>query len=453
MRRIYNINVLKTYNVDFGACNLLYPWCNDYKECLIVDAGSINHANKARVVNEVLNDALKYDKVNILISHFHKDHYSLFPYILNRLNKDTVDLYLYSPFGNRCEFKLQLFYLLYQASINKISKKEIYILRQFILTPSLRKMAISGKLNVKFLKDNDIFKINEQEYKVLPKFHSDNVLKRLEESLNIFFEELKRSDDNSLRTIKGIVSNYDDYFCSDASLCDSNNQERINGAFLKFLRSSSENFIQFSDYNVENLESTLIIDDKESELLTSEINTFSKVFKKFIHREDNKFNDLINFCNESFNSKSFTSYKTYFDKHRYNLAFYSVNHYLIYFGDNNIIDTKAGIKEISNHYSWFFLGYANHHGTTFYSPKKYDKEHYIHYAAMIFSNGVGNKRYGKADLKAYNNYYRRFILTNYDAISDYNFVTYKYKILDLNFLNKIHYYWHHYHYYDFCWFY
>ena len=421
-------NLFKTYDVQFGSCNILracwdYPYYWLYTEypffdclsgecsCLLIDAGTIikDEAIQKSYADKVANDVFYYSHIDVLISHFHYDHFSLISKILKRveekqcffdldLRRDSSkiynNLYIYSPFGVRDEFYLTLFDFANRiANGERISDKEYFILFQFILTKDLRDLVIRRDINVHLLTSGSEFEVNGQIFRVL-----DKSLKR-EKKLNNFVET------NS--NFRELIEKFTNYLISSDRL-------RLLGKIARAFRHSELDFISSTENIHQNTYKKFInivnegfeysssqpSIDEEIELFKQDLRT---IVDDFLNDNDlDKFKKILK--------------KENFDPHRFNLAFYSTDCSLIYFGDNNSKDTEEGFFKLLQNGKKasidFKVSVSNHHATRSYAERMYKFDGKITFHRVYCSNGWGNNRYQKICYDIYSDFCKSLFVTN-----------------------------------------
>lgn len=421
-------NLFKTYDVQFGSCNILrgfwghpYYWCytkfplltylDDECSCLLIDAGTIikDEAVQKSYADKVANDVFYYSHIDVLISHFHYDHFSLISKILKRVeekqrffgldlrldsSKIANNLYIYSPFGVRDEFYLTVLYFAKRiANGERISNEEYFVLLQFILTKDLRELAIHRNIKVHLLTGGSEFKVNGQIFRVL-----DKSLGR-EKKLNDFLEENSPFRElidkfknyltsNSLRLLSNIAKAFKSF---DSYSINHNGNDNTQEIYDRFLRIINESI----DYS------------SNDSAIFDEIELFKKELKIIADGFIND-NDLSKF------KKIFK--KENFDPHRFNLAFYSTDYSFIYFGDNNSKDTEEGFFKLLQNSEKdsivFDVSVANHHATRRYAKRMYKFDGKIFFDKVYCSNGRGNHRYQKICCEIYSHFCNSLFATN-----------------------------------------
>lgn len=421
-------NLFKTYDVQFGSCNILrtfwshpfywryaeYPFFNCLSgkfSCLLIDAGTIikDEAVQKSYADKVANDVFYYSHIDVLISHFHYDHFSLISKILKRVeekqrffgldlrldsSKIANNLYIYSPFGVRDEFYLTVLYFAKRiANGERILNEEYFVLLQFILTKDLRELAIHRNIKVHLLTGGSEFKVNGQIFRVL-----DKSLGR-EKKLNDFLEENSPFSElidkfknyltsNSLRLLSNIAKAFKSF---DSYSINHNGNDNTQEIYYRFLRIINESI----DYSSN--DSTIF---DEIELFKKELKIIAD---GFINDNDlSKFKKILK--------------KENFDPHRFNLAFYSTDYSFIYFGDNNPKDTEEGfVKLLQNSKKDsidFDVSVANHHATRRYAERMYKFDGKISFNKVYCSNGRGNHRYQKICCEIYSHFCNSLFATN-----------------------------------------
>lgn len=355
------------------------------------------------------NDVFYYSHIDVLISHFHYDHFSLISKILKRVeekqrffgldlrldsSKIANNLYIYSPFGVRDEFYLTVLYFAKRiANGERILNEEYFVLLQFILTKDLRELAIHRNIKVHLLTGGSEFKVNGQIFRVL-----DKSLGR-EKKLNDFLEENSPFSElidkfknyltsNSLRLLSNIAKAFKSF---DSYSINHNGNDNTQEIYYRFLRIINESI----DYSSN--DSTIF---DEIELFKKELKIIAD---GFINDNDlSKFKKILK--------------KENFDPHRFNLAFYSTDYSFIYFGDNNPKDTEEGfVKLLQNSKKDsidFDVSVANHHATRRYAERMYKFDGKISFKKVYCSNGRGNHRYQKICCKIYNHFCNSLFATN-----------------------------------------
>ena len=421
-------NLFKTYDVQFGSCNVLrafwgdpyywryteYPfltYLDDECSCLLIDAGTIikDEAVQKSYADKVANDVFYYSHIDVLISHFHYDHFSLISKILKRVeekqrffgldlrldsSKIANNLYIYSPFGVRDEFYLTVLYFAKRiANGERISNEEYFVLLQFILTKDLRELAIHRNIKVHLLTGGSEFKVNGQIFRVL-----DKSLGR-EKKLNDFLEENSPFRElidkfknyltsNSLRLLSNIAKAFKSF---DSYSINHNGNDNTQEIYDRFLRIINESI----DYS------------SNDSAIFDEIELFKKELKIIADGFIND-NDLSKF------KKIFK--KENFDPHRFNLAFYSTDYSFIYFGDNNSKDTEEGFFKLLQNSEKdsivFDVSVANHHATRRYAKRMYKFDGKIFFDKVYCSNGRGNHRYQKICCEIYSHFCNSLFATN-----------------------------------------
>lgn len=422
-------NLFKTYDVQFGSCNILrafwnrpyywryteYPFlasCLSGKfSCLLIDAGTIikDEAVQKSYADKVANDVFYYSHIDVLISHFHYDHFSLISKILKRVeekqrffgldlrfdsSKIANNLYIYSPFGVRDEFYLTVLYFAKRiANGERILNEEYFVLLQFILTKDLRELAIHRNIKVHLLTGGSEFKVNGQIFRVL-----DKSLGR-EKKLNDFLEENSPFSElidkfknyltsNSLRLLSNIAKAFKSF---DSYSINHNGNDNTQEIYYRFLRIINESI----DYS------------SNDSTIFDEIELFKKELKIIADGFIND-NDLSKF------KKIFK--KENFDPHRFNLAFYSTDYSFIYFGDNNSKDTEEGFFKLLQNSEKdsivFDVSVANHHATRRYAKRMYKFDGKIFFDKVYCSNGRGNHRYQKICCEIYSHFCNSLFATN-----------------------------------------
>lgn len=421
-------NLFKTYDVQFGSCNILrgfwshpyywryteYPfltYLDDKCSCLLIDAGSIikDEAVQKSYADKVANDVFYYSHIDVLISHFHYDHFSLISKILKRVeekqrffdldlrrdsSKIANNLYIYSPFGVRNEFYLTILdFAKRVANGERILNKEYFILFQFILTKDLRDLVIRRNINVHLLTGGSEFEVNGQIFRVL-----DKSLER-DKKLNSFVET------NS--NFRELIEKFKNYLTSSDRL-------RLLGKIARAFRHSELDFISNTENIHQNTYKKFInivnegLEYPSSEhSIDEEIELFKQdlriIVKDFLNNNDlDKFKKILK--------------KENFDPHRFNLAFYSTDHSFIYFGDNNPKDTEEGfVKLLQNSKKDsidFDVSVANHHATRRYAKRMYKFDGKIFFYKVYCSNGRGNDRYQKICCEIYSHFCNSLFATN-----------------------------------------
>lgn len=414
----------KVYNVQFGACSVirgLLPYYSHHildnrfeyfsffanSEALVVDGGtSSNNSNLLKsYASKVAKDIYYYGKVNFLISHFHQDHTNfianIFEEIGRRRNKIVLPryisiknnyiptIYIYSPFNYENELYLSILSLAYRlACREKLSDGEYYVLLQFTLTSNLRDLIYKRKLKIKLLNNDSTFEVNYFTYYVLKKDHSDK-LSIFNQIADVNLRELLNSlksiinNDRNLRYLNLMCHAYDRYFRNIVEHINPDNEN------------DDENYYNYLSYLGE--ARSYLVESSEIEVLKSEIEYLSKI---------------INIPNDPSFKRILSS--NHFDKHRYNLAFYSKHGRFIYFGDNSCKDTTYGLEEIlgDNKGIFFNVACANHHGTSYYAKPFTKFNDLITFGTLFCSNGTGNSNYGKVDYNTYSKFCRSIYLTN-----------------------------------------
>lgn len=421
-------NLFKTYDVQFGSCNILracwdyhyywryteYPfltYLDDKCSCLLIDAGTIikDEAVQKSYADKVANDVFYYSHIDVLISHFHYDHFSLISKILKRVeekqrffgldlrldsSKIANNLYIYSPFGVRDEFYLTVLYFAKRiANGERILNEEYFVLLQFILTKDLRELAIHRNIKVHLLTGGSEFKVNGQIFRVL-----DKSLGR-EKKLNDFLEENSPFSElidkfknyltsNSLRLLSNIAKAFKSF---DSYSINHNGNDNTQEIYYRFLRIINESI----DYS------------SNDSTIFDEIELFKKELKIIADGFIND-NDLSKF------KKIFK--KENFDPHRFNLAFYSTDYSFIYFGDNNSKDTEEGFFKLLQNSEKdsvvFDVSVANHHATRRYAKRMYKFDGKIFFDKVYCSNGRGNHRYQKICCEIYSHFCNSLFATN-----------------------------------------
>ena len=421
-------NLFKTYDVQFGSCNILrafwglpYYWRNGgypfYAclsgecSCLLIDAGTIikDEAVQKSYADKVANDVFYYSHIDVLISHFHYDHFSLISKILKRveekqrffdldLRRDSSkipnNLYIYSPFGVKDEFYLTILDFAKRiANGERILDKEYFILFQFILTKDLRDLVMHKNIKVHLLTGGSEFKVNNQIFRVL-----DKSLER-EKKMNNFVET------NS--NFRELIEKFINYLTSSDRL-------RLLGKIAKTLRHSELDFISNTENINQNTYKKFInIVNEGLEYSSGEpsIDIEIELFKqdlKIIVEDFLKDNDLDKY-------KKILK-KENFDPHRFNLAFYSTDYSFIYFGDNNSKDTEEGFFKLLQNSQKdsidFNVSVANHHATRSYAERMYKFDGKISFNKVYCSNGRGNRRYQKICNDIYSDFCNSLFVTN-----------------------------------------
>ena len=421
-------NLFKTYDVQFGSCNILrgfwgdpYYWrytkfplldCLRGKcSCLLIDAGTIikDEVVQKSYADKVANDVFYFSHIDVLISHFHYDHFSLISKILKRveekhrffdldlirdISKIPNNLYIYSPFGVRNEFYLTLLDFAKRiANGERILDKEYFILFQFILTKDLRDLVIRRDINVHLLTSGSEFEVNGQIFQVL-----DKSLER-EKKLNNFVMT------NS--NFRELIEKFINYLTSSDRL-------RLLGKIARAFRHSELDFIPSTENIYQNFYERFInIVNEGFEYSSSQpsIDAEIELFKqdlRIIVEDFLKDNDLDKF-------KKILK-KENFDPHRFNLAFYSTDYSFIYFGDNNPKDTEEGVFKLLQNSKKdsidFDVSVANHHATRRYAERMYKFDRKISFDKVYCSNGLGNYRYQKICCEIYSHFCNSLFVTN-----------------------------------------
>lgn len=421
-------NLFKTYDVQFGSCNILracwyYPYYWRYEKypfydclsgecsCLLIDAGTIikDEAVQKSYADKVANDVFYYSHIDVLISHFHYDHFSLISKILKRVeekqrffgldlrrdsSKIANNLYIYSPFGVKDEFYLTILDFAKRiANGERILDKEYFILFQFILTKDLRDLVVHKNIKVHLLTGGSEFEVNNQIFRVL-----DKSLER-EKKLNNFVET------NS--NFRELIEKFKNYLTSSDRL-------RLLGKIARAFRHSELDFISNTENIHQNTYKKFInivnegLEYPSSEhSIDEEIELFKQdlriIVKDFLNNNDlDKFKKILK--------------KENFDPHRFNLAFYSTDHSFIYFGDNNPKDTEEGfVKLLQNSKKDsidFDVSVANHHATRRYAKRMYKFDGKIFFYKVYCSNWRGNDRYQKICCEIYSHFCNSLFATN-----------------------------------------
>ena len=421
-------NLFKTYDVQFGSCNILrgfwgHPYYWHYTKfplldclrgecsCLFIDAGTIikDEAVQKSYADKVANDVFYYSHIDVLISHFHYDHFSLISKILKRVeekqcffdlnlrrdsSKITNNLYIYSPFGVKDEFYLTILDFAKRiANGERILDKEYFILFQFILTKDLRDLVMHKNIKVYLLTGGSEFKVNNQIFRVL-----DKSLER-EKKLNNFVET------NS--NFRELIEKFKNYLTSSDRL-------RLLGKIARAFRHSELDFISNTENIHQNTYKKFIyivnegLEYPSSEhSIDEEIELFKQdlriIVKDFLNNNDlDKFKKILK--------------KENFDPHRFNLAFYSTDHSFIYFGDNNPKDTEEGFAKLLQNSKKdsidFNVSVANHHATRRYAKRMYKFDGKIFFYKVYCSNGRGNDRYQKICCEIYSHFCNSLFATN-----------------------------------------
>ena len=421
-------NLFKTYDVQFGSCNILrafwglpYYWRNGgypfYAclsgecSCLLIDSGTIikDEAVQKSYADKVANDVFYYSHIDVLISHFHYDHFSLVPKILKRVeekqrffgfdlrrggSKTADNLYIYSPFGVRNEFYLTLLDFAKRiANGERILDKEYFILFQFILTKDLRDLVMHKNIKVHLLTGGSEFKVNNQIFRVLDKsLERDKKLNSFVETNSNFRELIEKfknylTSSDKLRLLGKIARAF-----RHSELDFISNTENIHqNTYKKFINIVNEGFeYPSSEHSI----------DEEIELFKQDLRI---IVKDFLNNNDlDKFKKILK--------------KENFDPHRFNLAFYSTDHSFIYFGDNNPKDTEEGfVKLLQNSKKDsidFDVSVANHHATRRYAKRMYKFDGKIFFYKVYCSNGRGNDRYQKICCEIYSHFCNSLFATN-----------------------------------------
>lgn len=421
-------NLFKTYDVQFGSCNILrgfwghpYYWrytkfplldcLRDECSCLLIDAGTIikDEAVQKSYADKVANDVFYYSHIDVLISHFHYDHFSLISKILKRVeekqrffdldlrrgsSKIPNNLYIYSPFGVRNEFYLTLLDFAKRiANGERILNKEYFILFQFILTKDLRDLFVRRDINVHLLTGGSAFEVNGQIFRVL-----DKSLER-EKKLNNFVET------NS--NFRELIEQFKNYLTSP-------NRLQLLGKIARALRHSELDFIS----NTENINQNpykkfinIVNEGLEYSSSQPSIDEEIELFKQ----------DLRTIVDDFLNDNELDKFKKIFkkedfDPHRFNLAFYSTDCSFIYFGDNNSKDTEEGffklLQSSKKNPLVFDVSVANHHATRRYAKRMYKFDGKISFDKVYCSNGRGNHRYQKICCEIYSHFCNSLFATN-----------------------------------------
>lgn len=417
-------NLFKTYDVQFGSCNILrafwgcpyywryaeYPFFNCLSgkfSCLLIDAGTIikDEAVQKSYADKVANDVFYYSHIDVLISHFHYDHFSLISKILKRVeekqrffdldlrldsSKIPNNLYIYSPFGVKDEFYLTILDFAKRiANGERILDKEFFILFQFILTKDLRDLVVHKNIKVHLLTGGSEFQVNNQIFRVL-----DKSLER-EKKLNNFVET------NS--NFREVIEKFINYLTSSDRL-------RLLGKIARAFRHSELDFISSTE-NIYERFINIVNEGFEYSSSQPSIDVEIELFKQDLRIIVEDFlndNDLDKF------KKIFK--KENFDPHRFNLAFYSTNYSFIYFGDNNPKDTEEGVFKLLQNSKKdsidFDVSVANHHATRRYAERMYKFDGKISFYKVYCSNGRGNHRYQKICCEIYNHFCNSLFATN-----------------------------------------
>lgn len=422
-------NLFKIYDVQFGSCNILRGfWDNPYYwryakypflpclrglcSCLLIDAGTIikDEAVQKSYADKVANDVFYYSHIDVLISHFHYDHFSLISKILKRVEekqrffdldlrldnlKIANNLYIYSPFGVRDEFYLTVLYFAKRiANGERILNEEYFVLLQFILTKDLRELAIHRNIKVHLLTGGSEFKVNGQIFRVLDKsLGREKKLNNFVEENSLFRELIDKfknylTSPNRLRLLSNIAKAFKSF---DSYSINHNGNDNTQEIYDRFLRIINESI----DYS------------SNGSAIFDEIELFKKELKIIADGFIND-NDLSKF------KKIFK--KENFDPHRFNLAFYSTDYSFIYFGDNNSKDTEEGFFKLLQNSEKdsivFDVSVANHHATRRYAKRMYKFDGKIFFDKVYCSNGRGNHRYQKICCEIYSHFCNSLFATN-----------------------------------------
>ena len=383
----------------------------DECSCLLIDAGTIikDEAVQKSYADKVANDVFYYSHIDVLISHFHYDHFSLISKILKRveekqrffdlaLRRDSSkipnNLYIYSPFEVKDEFYLTILDFAKRiANGERILDKEYFILFQFILTKDLRDLVMHKNIKVHLLTGGSEFEVNNQIFRVL-----DKSLER-EKKLNSFVET------NS--NFRELIEKFINYLTSP-------NRLQLLDKIAKAFRRSELDFISNTENINQNTYKKFInIVNEGLEYSSGEpsIDVEIELFKqdlRIIVENFLKDNDLDKF-------KKILK-KENFDPHRFNLAFYSTDYSFIYFGDNNPKDTEEGFVKLlqnsKNDSIDFDVSVANHHATRRYAERMYKFDGKISFYKVYCSNGWGNHRYQKICCEIYSHFCNSLFATN-----------------------------------------
>ncbi len=385
----------EAYNVEFGSCASI----SNKNSFTLMDAGtkvSITDPKIQNTLNFVVNKINNYKHFDFVLTHFHKDHYSLISDILNSSRSYLRYLFIYNPFHKKIIFELSLINLL-MCVIDKrenVRDEAKYLILRFFADNYFKKLVNQKKIQkVYFVKEKCKFYLNERVFYTL-----DNI----SDDLNLFKNHQFKGDD----IFNDFYSFLNKYFA--IPLVEKIKELRDEYEYINIYYKDDK--IKTDSDLIETIsEDTFEEKDKMDFFFNDKID---EIIDLFDSSKDNSFlNEKI--INSEFYKKyikELRKIRRFINEHELNLTFVDVYDHILVGGDCSYKNLKYGlIKRYGYNNIDFILINAPHHGTKGYFPFELGN---ITSNYVVGSNGRGFKRYGKFSLNEYSRISNTFLLTN-----------------------------------------
>ena len=151
------IEQLTVYNVGFGDC-IKFELKNG--ESVLLDCGgNLNNKKKVKIKNDIKEN--QKGNVNVIISHFHNDHYN----ILQLFENETIDVLYIPNFFTKDIIKIYFYLLLVQSlrsSVYLFALELLQLIPNLVLSKNDKKSIVKKNGQIIFTKKDDM---------ILDKFH------------------------------------------------------------------------------------------------------------------------------------------------------------------------------------------------------------------------------------------------------------------------------------------
>lgn len=203
------INSIDVYNVLFGDCLYLHL---DHRGVL-VDCGSTRKSVDADlVIDDVLNNN---KEMSLVVTHFHKDHYSL----IQRFPNYSFSEVFVPDFFSRNSIRIQLYVLLLSKVGSNIYKNALAMLT--LIPDIITKAKADAWIN--FVKKGDSI----HSMPVLWPDPNEKTIKGLEEKMENLFRSYRRKTANDANDAGGQIIEEFNYYNDNPTKNDSQNPHRV----------------------------------------------------------------------------------------------------------------------------------------------------------------------------------------------------------------------------------